>query len=396
MSKYEAYGRALAGERLPVAFVDLDAVDANVATLVAPIRAAGKALRVATKALRCPELIAHVLDRAGATAVMTYTAAETAMLAAAGHRDLLLAYPTLQARELDALAAANRTATAAIAIDCAGHVAAVAAAAARAGTVVPVVIDVDMSYRPLGRGPHLGVRRSPLRTADDVVALAEQIRARAELRFHGLLAYEAQIAGLTDRAPGARARNAAIRAIKARSAPYVRGLRRACVEALAARGMAPAIVNGGGTGSVAWSAGDDALTEVTAGSGFVAAALFDEYAGLALAPAAGFALEVTRSPAPGIFTCAGGGYLASGTPAPDRLPRPWLPEGLELLALEGAGEVQTPVRARSPLPLGTPVLFRHAKAGELAEHFAEYVLIRGDRVVGRAATYRGLGHAFLG
>jgi len=395
-ARYDGYRRALAGERLPAAFVDLDAVDTNVAQLVAPIRAAGKALRVATKALRCPELVAYVLERAGASALLAYSAAEVALLAAAGHRDIWLAYPTLQARELDALAAANRTATAAIAIDSAEHVVAVAAAAARAGVVVPVAIVVDMSYRPLGRGPHRGVRRSPLRTPEDVVALAEQIRARGELRFAGLLAYEAQIAGLTDRAPGARARNAAIRAIKARSAPHVRQLRRACVEALAARGVSPAIVNGGGTGSIAFSAGDDALTEVTAGSGFVAAGLFDDYAGFTLMPAAGFALEVTRAPAPGIYTCAGGGYIASGTPAADRLPRPWLPAGVELLAHEGAGEVQTPIRAKTALALGDPVLFRHAKAGELAEHFNEYVLVRGDRVVGRAATYRGLGHAFLG
>jgi D-serine deaminase-like pyridoxal phosphate-dependent protein len=37
------------------------------------------------------------------------------------------------------------------------------------------------------------------------------------------------------------------------------------------------------------------------------------------------------------------------------------------------------------------VFFRHAKAGELAEHFTEYLLVRGGEVVGEAKTYRGLG-----
>jgi D-serine deaminase-like pyridoxal phosphate-dependent protein len=42
------------------------------------------------------------------------------------------------------------------------------------------------------------------------------------------------------------------------------------------------------------------------------------------------------------------------------------------------------------------VFFRHAKAGELAEHFAEYMLVRGERVEARAPTYRGLQKCFLG
>src|SRR5207244_2558454 len=125
----------------------------------------------------------------------------------------------------------------------------------------------------------------------------------------------------------------------------------------------------GGTGSLAWSAKDPSLTEVTAGSGFLDSLLFDYYRDLSLAPAALFALQVVRRPSPGIVTCHGGGYVASGAPGPDRLPRPWLPAGLELLGLEGAGEVQTPLRLRAGAAprLGDPVFFRHAKAGELAE-----------------------------
>ncbi len=36
------------------------------------------------------------------------------------------------------------------------------------------------------------------------------------------------------------------------------------------------------------------------------------------------------------------------------------------------------------------------KTGELAEHFNEYVLLRGDRIEARAPTYRGMGFSFLG
>jgi len=48
------------------------------------------------------------------------------------------------------------------------------------------------------------------------------------------------------------------------------------------------------------------------------------------------------------------------------------------------------------LALGDPVFFRHAKAGELAEHFHEYLLVRGDAIEERAPTYRGMGRCFLG
>ena len=137
---------------------------------------------------------------------------------------------------------------------------------------------------------------------------------------------------------------------------------------------------------------------MAAGSGFVDSHLFDAYRGLTLRPAAYFALQVVRRPGKGLLTCHGGGYVASGAAGRDRLPLPALPAGLSLLDLEGAGEVQTPLRATgdTPLELGDPVFFRHAKAGELAEHFAGYILIRGERVEARAPTYRGLQKCFLG
>jgi D-serine deaminase-like pyridoxal phosphate-dependent protein len=71
---------------------------------------------------------------------------------------------------------------------------------------------------------------------------------------------------------------------------------------------------------------------------------------------------------------------------------------MSLFAMEGVGEVQTPVRmpADFPVALGDPLFFRHAKAGELAEHFDEYLLVRGDRIEERARTYRGEGRVFLG
>ena len=51
---------ALAGKRLPAAVVDLDAVDRNIEALLWPVRRSGKTLRVATKSLRCVELLRYI------------------------------------------------------------------------------------------------------------------------------------------------------------------------------------------------------------------------------------------------------------------------------------------------------------------------------------------------
>jgi D-serine deaminase-like pyridoxal phosphate-dependent protein len=260
----------------------------------------------------------------------------------------------------------------------------------RAGATVPVVVDADVSLRAFGGRVHVGARRSPLGDADQVVAIARAIDRAPGLRFKGVLAYEAQVAGVSDGAESltARARQLVRRGLEADA----RARRRAIARALEGAGLAPHLFNGGGSGSLSWSAADDTLTEIAVGSAFVGSHLFDGYLGLGAEPALAFALQASRRPAPEFVTCLGGGYVASGAAGADRLPRPWLPEGLMLTLLEGAGEVQTPLTV-SPgvvIPLGAPIFFRPAKAGELADHFDRYLLVRGNRVEARVETYRGL------
>lgn len=399
-ARHRRLRRAIEGERLPCALVDLDAFEANVDAVVAPICAQRKTLRIATKSLRVPELVKRVEARGGETVrgLLTFDARETAFLADRGWRDLLLAYPTVQREDLALLAAANaRGATAAMAIDSLAHLDPLQSAAREKNTEIPVVIDVDVSWRPFGERLHVGVRRSPLRDVDDVLGMLDAIRARPGLRFHGVMAYEAQIAGVQDDV-GPAIERAATRVMKSRSRAEIARRRRAIADALRARGAPPNVFDGGGTGSVGSSSDDDALTEVAAGSGFLCPHLFDRYREIALIPACFFALQVARAPAPRIRTCHGGGFVASGAAGKDRLPKPYLPRGLSLLPLEGAGEVQTPLAIEGDVPLyiGDPVFFRHAKAGELAEHFTEYLLVRNDRIEARAPTYRGLGVQFLG
>lgn len=391
-------------ERLPAAVVDLDALDTNIARVKAHLHS--KALRIATKSIRCPALVEYIAAQLGSqcAGLMTYHAEETLFWAKRGGTaagNLLLAYPTMQRLDAEALLAANLRpgVTASVVVDDEAQLAVLNDCVARAGKGVPkkipVVIELDVALRPVQR-MHLGARRSPLRSPADVVALVESIRRHPNLVFHGVMAYEAHTAGLTDNNPFAPKLNRPKRLFKKWARKELEQSRASVVRALAERGTPAKIVNGGGTGTLPSASRESCLTEVTAGSAFLPGHLFDYYTGLAWAPSLFFALQVVRSPAPGFATCHGGGYVASGEAGADRLPLPVYPKSLKLLQPEGAGEVQTPLNTgNKSLRLGDVVLFRHAKSGELAEHFNEYLFVRAGKLVERAKTYRGFGERFL-
>ncbi|MET7875910.1 amino acid deaminase/aldolase [Micromonospora profundi] len=381
----------------PYAVVDLTAFDAN--TVALTDRAAGKPLRLASKSVRSRELISRALARPGWRGVMAFTLPEAIWLVRAGvSDDVLLAYPSADRAALAELAA-DPTLAAAITlmIDSTGQldlIDAVRAPGQRAE--LRLCLDLDASWRPLRGRVHVGVRRSPVHSARAAGALAATVTGRAGFRLVGLMSYEAQIAGLGDAPPGQTLLAGAIRLAQ-------RGSYR---ELLARRGAAVAavrehadleFVNGGGTGSVAATSADPAVTEVTAGSGLYGPTLFDAYRAWRPIPAAFFACAVVRRPTPELATVLGGGWIASGPAADSRLPRPWLPAGLKLVGTEGAGEVQTPLSgtAASTLCIGDRVWFRHAKAGELCERVNELHLVEGDAVVATVPTYRGEGRAFL-
>jgi D-serine deaminase-like pyridoxal phosphate-dependent protein len=330
---------------------------------------------------------------------MTFTLPETLWLAEQGYENLLLAYPTVDTGALGDLAlrsAANPGSAPIVMVDCADHLDAIESVLGSGAAPVRVCIDVDASWWALGGRARVGPKRSPVHTVEQAIALAREIERRPQIELAALMAYEGQIAGVGDRPPGRRLRGAAIRWMQRRSAAEL-AERRAAIVAAVGEITPLEIVNGGGTGSLELTGVEDAVTEVTAGSGFYAPALFDHYSRFSLTPAAGFAMPIVRKPSSGVATALGGGYLASGAGDPSRLPVPWLPQGLELDAEEGAGEVQTPLlgAAAAQLGIGDRVYFRHAKAGELCERFDSLHLVEGGQIVDVVPTYRGEGRTFL-
>ena len=388
--------RATAHLETPLAVVDLAAFDANAAALTQ--RAAGRPIRVASKSVRCRTLLSRVLARPGWRGVMANTLPEAIWLVREGVTDdVLVAYPTVDRQALAELSKDPALAGAiSIMVDSVAHLDVVDAVLPPGQRHdVRVCLDLDASWRPAAR-LHVGVRRSPVHSPAQAGALAARIAARPGFRLVGLMAYEAQIAGVGDAPPGQLLRGAAIRLMQRRSYPELLRRRGAAVAAVREHADLE-YVNGGGTGSIAATAADPAVTELTAGSGLYGPTLFDAYRAWRPQPAALFALSVVRRPGPRIATVLGGGWIASGPAGQARLPTPWLPAGLRYIADEGAGEVQTPLTGAvaATLRAGDRVWFRHAKAGELCEHVNEVHLVDGDTA--RAVpTYRGEGHAFLG
>ncbi|MBV1848781.1 alanine racemase [Catellatospora tritici] len=359
-------------------------------------RAAGVPIRVASKSVRVRAVLDAVLALPGYHGVLAYTLAEGLWLAETID-DVVVGYPSADRAAYAALAADEKLASrVTVMVDSVAHldlIDSVVAPDRRAP--IRICLELDASWKSPLLG-HIGVWRSPVHHATDARELAQQVVRRPGFKLVGMMGYEAQIAGLGNKPAGQPLRGAMVRAIQRSSMAELRRRRGEAVAAV--RELADLeFVNAGGTGSLEASGADASVTEVAAGSGLFGPHLFDNYAHFSPAPAAAFALPVVRRPAPDRVTLLGGGWVASGPPAPDRLPQPVWPAGLRMVAREMAGEVQTPVtgEAARRLTVGDRVWLRHTKAGELSEHVNELYVVDGERVAGSVATYRGEGKAFL-
>jgi len=390
---YSYYKSIFKGRNLPLAYVDLDLFDENVKDIIP--RAGEKTIRVASKSVRCTSLLKRVLDSNPIyQGLMCFTVPEAVYLSKQGFDDLLVAYPTTQVGQLkSACSEVSKGKSIVLMVDSKEHLTFHQSAAEETGVTLSICIDVDMSSK--FPGIHFGVLRSKITNADHAAELYEEIKKCTNLKLVGIMGYEAQIAGLGDNYPGQVLRNTAIKIMKRSSIKELASRRTAVINRLQSMGVELTLINGGGTGSLESTRKEELVTEVTVGSGFYASGLFDNYTIFKHLPSAGYAIEVVRKPTPGIYTCHGGGYTASGAIAADKQPKPYLPEGAKLTTNEGAGEVQTPIAYNGELELGAPVLMRHSKAGELCERFNTLLLISNGKIVDEVPTYRGEGQCFL-
>lgn len=396
---YQQLKALLKKESLPAMVVDLDHLDHNITLISEKVKRANQKLRIATKSIRVPFLIDYILKKGGDCfeGLMCFSVDEAKYLNNEGFDNLLIAYPAVAKTDLEEFFfLTQKNANVVLMVDCVEHIHKIEDCwkSGEAIQKAKVCIDIDMSVRTAGQ--HLGVFRSPVNNTETFKKLFASIQSSEFLTLAGIMGYEAQVAGLGDQNPFSPLLNPVKRIIRKKSIKAVRKRRKEIVDFLHDNKVDIAIINGGGSGSLSSTLAEPWLTEVTAGSGFLQSHLFDYYIENKNVPAFVFALEITRFAKPNIATCKSGGFVASGNPAPDKWPVPYLPAGIKMVKNEGFGEVQTPIVIpdNHPVELGDPLFFRPAKAGEIAERFNQYILIRNGEIIDRVPTYRGMGKAF--
>lgn len=390
MNQYELYKGLLRGYSLPQALVDLDHLDQNLNDLLE--QCPNHLVRVASKSVRCIEVLKYLKNSLGNkyAGIMAYHPQESLMLSEEDLGDILLAYPYAREEDFAGFQALHLEKICFM-VDVLEHLSVLNNLGDQLKQPVRVCIDIDMSVDL--KILNFGVYRSSINSEKKLKALLEHLKHFPYVKVVGLMGYEAQIAGLADKNPHTQL-NRVYRLLKSIFAPVVNKRREKMVEFLKAE-FDLEFINGGGTASLPTTTKDKSITEVTIGSGFYCPQLFSFYKHLHLKPAAFFAVEITRNPKPNYYTCAGGGYIASGSPSWDKVPHPYLPPGAKLTSNEACGEVQTPVYYPGSLKVGDPFFFRHSKAGELCERFNQLILIKDNKIWKTAQTYRGMGACFL-
>lgn len=378
----------------PFAALQLDALRHNTSDMLR--RAAGMPIRVASKSLRVRGVIEQMLQQPGYSGVLAYTLAEALWLAETVD-DVVVGYPSVDRAAIRRLATSPELAARVTLMVDSPEQLDVIDAVLKPGEreTIRVCLELDASWNAPVLG-HLGVWRSPIYTPEDARALASYIVSRPGFALVGMMAYEAQIAGVGNKPIGKAVDGAINRWMQRQSVSELHERRGAAVAAV--RSIAELeFVNGGGTGSLESTSSDPSVTEIAAGSGAFGGHLFDNYEHFTPAPAAVFAMSIVRKATAETATMLGGGWVASGPPNADRLPQLAWPEGLSFVAREMAGEVQSPVtgEAAGRLMPGDRVWLRHTKSGELSEHVNDFAVVDDGKVVGMMPTYRGEGKAFL-
>ena len=392
---YTTYKNIFEGEKYPLAFVDLGLLDENILQILK--RSGNSPIRIASKSIRCAHILDYILkSNKQFQGIMSFSGAEAVYLSKKGFDDILIAYPVIHGAEISEICSELKKGKYInLMVDKLDHIKLINEIGKQNQVKIPICVDIDMSVD--FPGLHFGVWRSSIRKPMNLKSLLEEIKKMEYVSLEGAMGYEAQIAGVTDKVKGKFLMNSMVQSLKKFSINKIAGKRKKAVDMIREMGFELKIVNGGGTGSLESTIKEDVITEVTVGSGFFNSHLFDNYRAFRHRPAAGFACAINRHPNKNIYTCSGGGYIASGSPEPLKLPLPFLPNGVKLFKNEGAGEVQTPFtyKGNEKLKIGDPVFFRHSKAGELCERFNSLKLIRDNKIEQSVPTYRGEGQCFL-
>ena len=213
----------------------------NLAAMQAAAEAAGAALRAHGKMHKCSAL-GRLQVAGGAVGLCCQTIGEAEAFAAAGVGDLLITSPPAPWAAARIAALAARGVTIGVVADDGGQIERLSQAATAAGTMIEVVIDVDLGLHRTGAAP------------GEAAGLAGKAQNSPGLRWRGVQAYAGDLQHIADPA----ARKAKAEAAQGKLATLVADLK--------AAGLEPRVVTGAGTGTYALDLASGAFNEIQAGS----------------------------------------------------------------------------------------------------------------------------------
>ncbi len=235
-------GQEFAEVDTPALILDLDAFERNLDRMAAFSTRSGVAIRPHAKAHKSPEIARLQISR-GAVGVCCQKVSEAEILVDGGISDVLVANEIVGAPKLKRLAALATHARVGVCIDDAAAVAELAHAAADAGTLLNVLVELDV-----GQG------RCGMAAGEPAARLAQAIAREKHLRFAGLQAYHGT--AQHTRLAAERAEHVASAVAKVKET----------LRALAAAGLACPSVTGAGTGTHEIEAASGVYTELQPGS----------------------------------------------------------------------------------------------------------------------------------
>ncbi len=226
----------------PALLVDLDPYERNLDRLAAYVRTTRVRLRPHAKTHKSPVVALHQVAR-GAVGVCCQKVSEAEAMVYGGVRSVLVSNEIVGEAKLARLAALARQADVAVCADDPDNVRDLAAAAARFGVRLPVLVEVDVGANRCGAAP-----------GEPAAALARLVADQPSLRFAGLQAYQGRAQHIHDVAKRREAIEAAVARVRETLAQLER------------RGLACETVTGAGTGSYRFEAESGVYTELQAGS----------------------------------------------------------------------------------------------------------------------------------
>lgn len=235
-------GSPLAELDTPALVVDLPAFERNLQRMADLVPSGRIRLRPHAKSHKTPAVAERQL-KLGAAGVCCAKLGEAEVMIAGGVTDVLITGAVVGGAKAARLANLTRDATVTVAIDCADHLEALQAAAARADARIGILVEVDV-----------GQNRCGVRSSDQAVALAVQAERSSHLIFRGLQGYNGAIQQIADH--GER---------KARAADAL-GILMDAASSVARTGIEVEILSGGGTGTVPIDLDLGGLNELQPGS----------------------------------------------------------------------------------------------------------------------------------